>query len=159
MHNPESVLENGTRKLLWYFEIQTDLLISARRPDKVIINKKTKTCRIENFTVSADHKVKLKESEKKDNYQDLPGNLKKLWNMKVTVIPIVIGALSTVTKELIQELEDLEKRGRVENIQTAALLRSDLILRRVLETWGNLQSLKFQRETIGLRWCENTKKR
>ena len=42
MHNPESVLENETHKLLWDFEIQTDHLISTRRPDLVIINKKRK---------------------------------------------------------------------------------------------------------------------
>ena len=54
--------------------------------------------------------------------------------MKVTVIPIVIGALGTVTEELVQGLEDLEIRGRVETIQTTALLRSARILRRVLET-------------------------
>ena len=33
MHNPESVLENETHKLLRGFEIQTDHLISARRTD------------------------------------------------------------------------------------------------------------------------------
>ena len=53
--------------------------------------------------------------------------------MKVTSIPIVIGSLSTVTEELIKGLEDLEIRGRVETIQTIALLRSARILRRVLE--------------------------
>ena len=36
--------------------------------------------------------------------------------MKVTVIPIVIGTLGTVTKGLIQELEDLEIRAEVETI-------------------------------------------
>ena len=41
-HNPESVLENETHKLLWNFEIQTDHQISARRPDLIIINKKKK---------------------------------------------------------------------------------------------------------------------
>ena len=60
--------------------------------------------------------------------------LKKLWNMKVRVIPIVIGALGTVTKGLVQGLEDLEMRGRVETIQTTELSRSSRILRRVLET-------------------------
>ena len=39
MHNPESVLENETHKLLWDFAIQTDHLISARRPDQEIANK------------------------------------------------------------------------------------------------------------------------
>ena len=86
------------------------------------------------FAVPIDHGVKLKESEKKDKYLDLARELKKLYNMKVTVIPIVIGALGTVTKGLVQGLEDLEIRGRVEIIQTTALLRTARILRRVLET-------------------------
>ena len=58
--------------------------------------------------------------------------------MKVTVIPILIAALGTVTKGLVQGLEDLKIRRRVESIQTTALLRSARILRRVLETWGEL---------------------
>ena len=53
--------------------------------------------------------------------------------MKVTVIPIVIKALGTVTKGLVQGLEDLEIRGRVETIRTTALLRSEKILGRILE--------------------------
>ena len=68
--------------------------------------------------------VKLKDSEKKDYYLDLGRELKKLWYMKVTVIQIVSGALGTVTKELVQRLDELEIRGRVETIQTPALLRS-----------------------------------
>ena len=39
MHNPATVLENATHKLQWDFNIQTDHLIPARRPD-LIINKK-----------------------------------------------------------------------------------------------------------------------
>ena len=42
MHNPAPVLENATHKLLLDFNIQTDHLISARRPDLIIINKKKK---------------------------------------------------------------------------------------------------------------------
>ena len=52
--------------------------------------------------------------------------------MQVTVIIIVIGASGTVTKKLVWGLEELEIRGRVETIQTTALLRSVRILRRVL---------------------------
>ncbi len=67
MHNPESVLDNETHKFLWDIEIQTDHLISARRPDFIIINKKQRTCRIVDFDVAEDHRVKLKEYEKRDN--------------------------------------------------------------------------------------------
>ena len=63
--------------------------------------------------------------------------------MKVTIEPIVIGALGTITKGLLKGLEDLEVGGRVETIQTTAPLRMARILWRVLETWGNLLSLKL----------------
>ena len=46
---------------------------------------------------------------------------------------MVIGALGTVTKRLVQRLEDLEITGQVETVQTTALLRSARILRRILE--------------------------
>ena len=42
MHNPAPVLENGSHKLLWDFNIQTDQLIPARRSDLIIIEKKKK---------------------------------------------------------------------------------------------------------------------
>ena len=68
--------------------------------------------------------------------------------MKVTIVPIVIGALKTITKGLLKGLEDLEIGGQTETIQTTALLRTARILRRVLETWGDLLSLKLQWKTI-----------
>ena len=54
--------------------------------------------------------------------------------MKVTIVPIMIGAFGTVTKGLLKGLEDLEVGRRVETIQTTELLRTAKILRRVLET-------------------------
>ena len=42
MNNPAPVLENDTHKLQWDFNIQTDHLITARRSDLIIINKKEK---------------------------------------------------------------------------------------------------------------------
>ena len=63
---------------------------------------KERTKRIVDFAVPADYRVKLKESEKKDMYLDLARVLKKLWNMKLTIIPIVVGALGTFTKGLVK---------------------------------------------------------
>ena len=134
MHNPAPVLENDTHKLLWDFNIQTDHLIPDRRPDLIIINKKKRNCKIVDFAVPADHKINLKESEKKDKYLDLARELKKPWNMKVTVVPIVIGAFGTITKGLLKGREDLEVGGLVEIIQTTALVRTARILRRILKT-------------------------
>ena len=105
--HPESVRENKTH----------NLLISARRPDLVIVNNnkkkkkkgKKRTCRIVNFAFLADHRVKLKESEKRGKCLDFAKELKKQQqrNIKVTVIPVVMCALGTVTKGLVQRLEGL----------------------------------------------------
>ena len=54
------------------------------------------------ISVPADHRIKLKECEKKDKYLDLARELKKLWNVKVTIIPIVISVFGTVTKGLLK---------------------------------------------------------
>ena len=53
---------------------------------------------------------KFKDSKKRDKHLDLAKELKKLWNMKVTVIPIVIGMLGIVTKRLAERLEENEWR-------------------------------------------------
>ena len=73
----------------------------------IIIYKKKRTCKIVDFAVPADDRIKLKESEKNDKSHDLPWELKKLWNMQVTIIPIVSGAFGTVIKGLLKGLEDL----------------------------------------------------
>ena len=91
--------------------------------------KKKEICKIADFAVPADHRIKLKECEKKDKYLNLSRELKKLRNMKVTIIPIVIGAFGTVTKGLLKGLKDLEVGRRVETIQTTALLKTARILR------------------------------
>ena len=95
MHNPAPVLENDTHKLLWDFNIQTDPLIPTRRPDLIIITKKKRICKIVDFAVPADHSINLKEWEKKDKYLDLARELKNVLNMKVTIVPIVIGTFGT----------------------------------------------------------------
>ena len=103
------------------------------RPNN-IQQKKKRICKIVDFAVPADQRIKLKECEKKDKYLDLVKELKKLWNMKVIIIPIVIGVFGTVTKGLLKGLEDLVVGREVETIQTTTLLRMARILRRVLET-------------------------
>ena len=79
MHNPASVHESDSLHLLWDFDIQTDHIISTRRPDLIIINNnnKKRTWKFVDFVVPADHRVKLKESEKKDKYLALAREWKK----------------------------------------------------------------------------------
>ena len=56
------------------------------------------------FAIPANHRIKLEESEKKDKYFDLVRELKKMWTMKVTFIPIVNSTFITVTEGLLKRL-------------------------------------------------------
>ena len=96
------------------------------------------------IAIPADHRIKLKESEKKDKNRDHARELKELWY----IIVIVIGAFGTVTQGLLKGMEALEVGGRLETTQSIRLLRMARILIRVLETWGYLLSLKLQWKTI-----------
>ena len=69
-------------------------------------NNKQKKYRTVDLVILADHRVKLKESEKY-KYLDLAREVKKLWNLKAMFIPIVIGALATATNGLMMGLEEL----------------------------------------------------
>ena len=75
------------------------------------------------FAAPADQRVKLKERKNRDKYLDHAREQKnkQTSNMKLTVIPTVIGSIGTVIKGLIKGLEDLEIRGCVETIQTTAV--------------------------------------
>ena len=122
-----------TQNLSCDFEIQTDHLISARRPDLIIIKKKNKTCRILDFAIPGDHKIKLKENEK--NWKSC-----RTWKWRLHLVQ--------PTKDSYRDWWGVEITGRMETIQTTALLRSARKLRGVLETWGDLLSLKLLWKTI-----------
>ena len=88
-------------------------------------------------------------------YLDLVWEMKKLWNMKVTIIPTVIGAFGTVTKGLLKGQEDFEVGGQVET----ALLKTARILRWVLETWGDLLSSERLTANAGVKNYNNNNKK
>ena len=67
-------------------------------------------------------------------------------------MPVLTGALKTVSKSFVRSLEELEIWGRIKTIQTTVLLRSVRILRWVLETWGDLLSLGLEWKTINKQW-------
>ena len=132
-HEPQSVCENEEYKILWDFSIQTDHVIEARRPDMITVEKKNNKCQIIDFAVPFDTRVDEKEKEKIFKYQDLARELKKLWNKKVKVIPVIIGALGTAPKALPKRLKEIGIATRIVELQKTVLLQSARILRQVLE--------------------------
>ena len=100
-----------------------------------------------NFFIPADDKVKMKENEKRDTYLYLAWDLKMHQNDGVTIC-YQLMLLEKGPQILGMGMEVLEIGGRVETTQTTPLSRSFKILKRFLETWGDLGSLFFLWKTI-----------
>ena len=102
MNKPESVLGNETYKILFSFQTQTGHLILIRKRNLTLINnKKKKKSSSTGICCLADHREKMKESEKNINKcLDIARDFKKLWNVRVTVKPIVVGTLGMVVSGL-----------------------------------------------------------
>ena len=115
--------------------INTDYEIEHRRPDIVVVLKPKKECLIIGIAVPGDTRIKQKEQGKIEKYQDLKREVARLWCLrKVTVIPVVVGALGCITKNAEQCIEKIGIKIRTEVIQKTALLGTASILRKVLET-------------------------
>ena len=95
----------------------------------MIITTMTTTCHLMDFAVAVDQ-----IGQKKGNFINKYLEVKKLWNTKVPMIQVIVGALWMVTKDPKKRMGKLEFRLRIENIQTTAVLKSTRILKRVLET-------------------------
>ena len=60
--------------------------------DLVVVDKKWRTCKIIDLVVPGDSRIEEKEKEKIEKYQDLRRELeylKKIWNVRVKIIPLV----------------------------------------------------------------------
>ena len=99
-----------------------------------MISKKERKEIIINIAVPADVRVGEKEREKTEKYQDLKRETGRLWKLKmVEVVPVVIGAFGSVTKEYDKWIEKLEIIKNVGVMKKTALLGTAKILRKVLE--------------------------
>ena len=107
-------------------------MIEARRPDIVVVDKVKKETMIIDMAIPGDTRVCDKEREKIEKYSLLKDEIARLWQMKkVVVIPIVVGALGTITAKF-EYIESLGIEIRIEHVQKSALLGTARVIRKVL---------------------------
>ena len=100
-HEPESVVENESFKILWDFTIQCDHMIEARGPDIVVVDKVKKETMIIDVTIP----VCDKEREKIKKYSLLKDEITRIWQTKkVLVIPIVVRGLRTYNNKSLRSI-------------------------------------------------------
>ena len=82
---------------MWDFSIQTDHVIEAQRPDLVVVDKE-RSCKVIDFAVPGDSRIEEKEKDKIEKYQESGRELQKIWNVKVKIIPLIVGSLGAIPK-------------------------------------------------------------
>ena len=127
-------MEDDDVKLIWDINIQCGNVIKARRPDLILVDKKAKSCVIIDVAIPGDCRIRKKEIENIEKYQNLKRELKRLWSVKkVEVVSVVVGALGCISKGFSEWMDTLAIKLDVGMVQKSVLLGTARILRKVLD--------------------------
>ena len=131
-HKPAPVVEGNNTTVLWDFPIHTDRTIQANRPDIVIKDYLNKTCLLIDMSVPTDRNIAVKEYEKLSKYKDLEIEVQRMWNLKTTTVPVIVGALGMVKKGTQKHLDKVPGNPCLQEIQKIVLTSTAHILRKAL---------------------------
>ena len=84
------------------------------------------------MTNPKDRNIALKEMEKESKYKDLELEIDRMWHMKTEEIPVVVGALGTLKKGMVESIKKVSERATLTEIQNICMLGTARILRKVL---------------------------
>jgi len=113
--------------------VHTDREVTANRPDIILKNKKEKICTLIDVALSADRNGVQKEAEKKLKYKSLCIEIQRMWNLKCTIVPVIIGATGIVTRSLKKNLEAVPGKHSIDSLQKTAVLGTSHIIQKVLQ--------------------------
>ena len=126
-------MQNEDYKILWDFSTQTDQVIEAWRSDLVVVDKKERSCRIIDFAVPGDSRIEENKKDKIEKHQDLERELQKIWNVKVEIIPLVVGSLGAIPKQFGNRLKQISITAGTAQVQKTVSPGTARILRKVLK--------------------------
>ena len=133
-HQPQPVAENENAKLLWDYSIRTDRVTPAHRPDLTLVNKTNNKGSLINVAIPWASRAEQKEQEKRDKYQALQTELRRLLDKSVEIVPIIIRALGNTLKSLKRNLEELGSDVALWLLQKSVVLETAHIIRRVMDS-------------------------
>ena len=84
------------------------------------------------MAVPGDQNIVLKEQEKVNKYQGLRIEVQKLWNIKATVILVIIGALGIISNNFEKHFDEIGILKDIPSQQNTTFFGTVFILSRVL---------------------------
>ena len=83
----------------------------------VVVDKKERICKIIDFAIPGNSRFEDKQKDNKEKYQDLGRELQKIWNVKVKIIPLVVGPLDAIPKQLGNRLKQIGIKAGTTQVQ------------------------------------------
>ena len=133
-HQPQPVAENENAKLSWDYSIRKNRVIPGHQSDLTLVDKTNNKVSLIDVAVPWDSRAEQKEQEKRDKYQYLGIELKRLWDKPVEIVPIIIGALGTIPKSLKRNLEELGADVASGLLKKSVVLETAHLVRRVIDS-------------------------
>ena len=128
-----SIAENGEVKINWDMTIYTDKVLRHNRPDITLIHKDTQKWTLLDIAVTADQNITRAEEEKVETHQELAYEIRRIHRaLKVTIIPIVIGALGGISKRSKAWFGKLGVPDFLGSVQLSAIFGTAHLLGKVL---------------------------
>jgi hypothetical protein len=127
------VYEEGDITVFWNQSVHADREVTVNRPDTIIKNKKEKTSTLIDVATPVDRNFVQKEEENNLNPKSLGIEAQRMWNLKCTIIPVIIGATGRVSKSLTKNLEATPEKHPIDSLQKTAVLGTSHIIRKVLQ--------------------------
>ena len=114
-HVPKLVETSHERKIaiLWNEQLRTDRTVPNNKQDVIMRDNKQGTCMLIDVAVPADINVIKKEAEYILKYKDLIIEIQHMWNVKAKVIPVIIGAIGTISVPLRQYLSNMLRKHEI----------------------------------------------
>ena len=131
-HHPPAVVEKDHVTILWDFPINTDRTIKANRPDIVVKDRQKRTCLLIDMSVPSDKNIAVKEFDKLSKYKDLEIEIQKMWKLKASTVPVIVGALGMIKKRTEEFVNMIPGTPSLQEIQKIVITSTAHILRKTL---------------------------
>lgn len=135
---PIRVISSDDCDVWWDMKITMPSGVEHNKPDIVVWKKKEKLCQVIDISVPLDKNIDKKFQEKRNNYIPLISEMQRIYrDYKFEIIPVIIGALGTITNELKHSIANIDgisdKNKIIKHIQKKAMIGSLKITKTVMK--------------------------
>ena len=106
--------------------------IFPNRPNIIVKDFKEKTCLLIDMSISTDQNIPAKEFDKLSKYKDLEIEIQRMWKLRTSTVPVIVGALGMIKKACQKHLDTIPGEPQLQEIQKIVLTSTAHILCKAL---------------------------